>query len=132
MKAWPSINHSILSDQVAVVAKALVRLLRSHYEVQAIVLNSIAAMTIQETTHNIVADSVSDTGLDPASIRSMDPYLYSESRSGSRRAKTTLKNRKILCFKCSMFFFSSSVNFRNFWSSNPGSGLNPDPDKYSA
>jgi hypothetical protein len=41
---------------VAVVAKALVRLLRSHYEVQAIVLNSIAAMTIQETTHNIVAD----------------------------------------------------------------------------
>jgi hypothetical protein len=40
---------------VAVVAKALVRLLRSHYEVQAIVLNSIAAMTIQETTHNIVA-----------------------------------------------------------------------------
>ena len=35
--------------KVAVVAKALVRLLRPHYEVQAIVLNSIAAMTIQET-----------------------------------------------------------------------------------
>ena len=32
---------------VQVVAKALVRLLRSHYEVQAIVLNSIASMTVQ-------------------------------------------------------------------------------------
>ncbi len=49
---------------MAVVAKALVRLLRSHYEVQAIVLNSIAAMTIQETTHNIatVPLGVVDTG----------------------------------------------------------------------
>jgi hypothetical protein len=47
---------------VAVVAKALVRLLRSHYEVQAIVLNSIAAMTIQETTHNMATNFATNTG----------------------------------------------------------------------
>ena len=43
---------SLVRVEVGVVAKALVRLLRSHYEVQAIVLNSIAAMTIQATGQN--------------------------------------------------------------------------------
>jgi len=40
--------HLAPKPEIQVVAKALVRLLRSHYEVQAIVLNSIAAMTVQE------------------------------------------------------------------------------------
>lgn len=40
--------HLAPKPEIQIVAKALVRLLRSHYEVQAIVLNSIAAMTIQE------------------------------------------------------------------------------------
>jgi len=48
------LSDVVVCGQVAVVAKALVRLLRSHYEVQAIVLNSIAAMTIQETTQNSI------------------------------------------------------------------------------
>jgi hypothetical protein len=38
--------------------------------------------------------SVSDT--DPDSIRSVDPYPYSESGSGSRRLKITNKNGKKL------------------------------------
>jgi len=40
--------HLAPKPEIQIVAKALVRLLRSHYEVQSIVLNSIAAMTIQE------------------------------------------------------------------------------------
>ena len=48
----PAILITGATTQVGVVAKALVRLLRSHYEVQAIVLNSIAAMTIQATRTN--------------------------------------------------------------------------------
>ncbi len=40
--------------------------------------------------------SRSGSGLDPDSIRSVDPDSESESRSGSRRAKMTYKNRKKL------------------------------------
>jgi len=40
--------HLAPKSEIQFVAKALVRLLRSHYEVQAIVLNSIASMTVQE------------------------------------------------------------------------------------
>jgi hypothetical protein len=38
--------------------------------------------------------SGSRSGLDPDSIRSVDPDPYSESGSGSRRAKMTHKSRK--------------------------------------
>ncbi len=43
----------------------------------------------------------SRSGLDPDSIRSVDPDPYSESGSGSRRAKMTHKSRKkeISCFE---------------------------------
>jgi hypothetical protein len=37
----------------------------------------------------------SGSGLDPDSIRSVEPDPYSESGSGSRRAKMTHKSRKI-------------------------------------
>jgi len=40
--------HLAPKSEIQVVAKALVRLLRSHYEIQSIVLNSIASMTVQE------------------------------------------------------------------------------------
>ena len=39
--------HMAPRAEVTIVAKSLVRLLRSHNEVQAIVLNSIASMTIK-------------------------------------------------------------------------------------
>jgi hypothetical protein len=45
----------------------------------------------------MVTDSVLYT--DPDSIRSVDPDPDSESRSGSRRAKMTHKNRKKLFFE---------------------------------
>jgi hypothetical protein len=44
----------------------------------------------------------SGSGLDPDSIRSVDPDPYSESGSGSRRAKMTQKvekNLEISCFE---------------------------------
>jgi 20S proteasome alpha/beta subunit len=56
-----------------------------------------------------VASSVLGSGLDPDSIRSVDPYPDSESRSGSRREKMTHKSR---------------TKLRHFmWSSKPGSGI---------
>jgi hypothetical protein len=50
----------------------------------------------------------SGSGLDPDSIRPVDPDPYSESRSGSSRTKMTHKRRKIKKFyvvKCWMFSF---------------------------
>ena len=38
-------HHCAPSPEVQVVAKAMIRLLRSHDEVQAVVLNAIASMT---------------------------------------------------------------------------------------
>jgi hypothetical protein len=54
----------------------------------------------------------SKSGLDPDSIRSVDPdpYLESGSGSGSRGAKMTHKSRKFLKFnvlKCWVFSFES-------------------------
>jgi len=48
------------------------------------------------------------SGLDPDSIGSLDPDPYSESGSGSRRAKMThksRKNKKFHVLKCGMFSF---------------------------
>jgi len=44
--------HLAPRPEIQVVAKALVRLLRSHNEVQAIVLNCITAMSLQTSGHN--------------------------------------------------------------------------------
>jgi hypothetical protein len=46
------------------------------------------------------SDPDSEFGLDPDSIRFVDPYPDPESGSGSRRTKITHKNRKIFEISC--------------------------------
>ncbi len=83
-----------------------------------------------------------DPDPDPDSMGSLDPYPDSKSGSGSRRAKMTYKRRKM----CKIFIFRSAqcsllraekekknlqlYFFLQFFSSNPGSGLDPDPVPY--
>jgi hypothetical protein len=69
----------------------------------------------------MVTDSVSDT--DPDSIRSEDPD--SESRSWSRRAKTTHKNRKKLFFEVPDVLFRGLMASPVAWTSYMGGlGIN--------
>ncbi len=62
--------------------------------------------------------SGSGSGLDPYSIGPVDPDPYSESGSGSRRAKMTHKRRKNSCFEVLDGLFcelqASSVNWTYF------------------
>jgi hypothetical protein len=65
---------------------------------------------------------------DPDSIRSVDPEPYSESGSGSRRAKMTHKSRTKIHHKCSDFCttINQSTNQPTQWQA--GRVSDPDPD----
>jgi hypothetical protein len=49
-------HHLAPREDVAVVTRALIRLLRSHREVQTVVLNSVASMSVNRKVHvNVIA-----------------------------------------------------------------------------
>ncbi|XP_067885577.1 AP-3 complex subunit beta-1 isoform X2 [Heterodontus francisci] len=65
--------HLAPKSEVNIVAKSLVRLLRSYREVQYIVLQNIATMTIQKKTNNLFPQGMFEPYLKSFYVRSTDP-----------------------------------------------------------